>query len=63
MSRLLDTKPIHIIAGEARKFLIDTKAKCIREGKARNSLKLGSTSPSLNLEHKPFLIDASRLEA
>jgi hypothetical protein len=32
--------------------------KYIHAGRARHSLKLGSNFPSINQEHKPFLVDA-----
>jgi hypothetical protein len=32
-------------------------------GEARNSLKLGSTSPLLSQEHKPLIVDNTSREA
>jgi hypothetical protein len=54
-SGLIDINPKHIIAGEARIFLKLGNAS--RSGEARNSLKLGFTSPSLKREPH-FLVDA-----
>jgi hypothetical protein len=54
MSGLIDTKPKGISLREARKSLKLRNKICAE--KARKSLKLGSTFPSLNQEHNLSLL-------